>query len=99
MENHKTNVCMFWRPVAYIWEIWDLDDTFEELHFSGSVEELSEAAEENKTVTDRTYERYKSVLLQSNTDNLPCEQISEALSMSQKNIWSDSCKNQSRHLM
>lgn len=36
-----------YQPVTYVWEIWDLDDTFKELHFSGSVEELREAADEN----------------------------------------------------
>lgn len=30
----------FLKSCTYIWEIWDLDDAFKELHFSGSVEEL-----------------------------------------------------------
>lgn len=77
VKPHKTNVrtCgnIFGnsQPVTYIWEIWDLDDTFKELHFSGSVEELCEAAEENTVVTDRTHTRYKNESLPNNTDNLP----------------------------
>lgn len=35
-------------PVTDIWELWDQDDTFEELHLSGSLEELLEAAGEEK---------------------------------------------------
>lgn len=32
--------------MTYVWKIWNPDDTFEELHLPGSVEELREAAEE-----------------------------------------------------
>lgn len=35
--------------VTYIWQIWDLDEPLKELHFSGSVEKLCEAAEEKRT--------------------------------------------------
>lgn len=35
-------------PVTDIWELWDQDDTFEELHLSGSLEELLEATGEKK---------------------------------------------------
>lgn len=45
------------RGVTYIWEIWDLDDRFKELHFSGSVEELREAAKENTAGIDKTHKR------------------------------------------
>lgn len=37
---------------THIREIWDLDDSFKELDFSGSVEELWEAAEENTALKD-----------------------------------------------
>lgn len=37
---------------TYIWEIWDLDESFKELHFSGFVKELCEATEKNKSVSD-----------------------------------------------
>lgn len=42
-------------PETYIWEIWNLDDTFKELFFSGSVEELREAVEEGTAVTSRSH--------------------------------------------
>lgn len=71
MENHTEQMYVLYsQPVTYIREIWDLDDTFKELNFSGSVEELCEAAEENTAVTDRTHERYTSVFLSNNTDNI-----------------------------
>lgn len=34
---------------TYIWEIWDLDESFKELHFSGFVKELCEATEKNNS--------------------------------------------------
>lgn len=34
--------------MTYIRQIWDLDDPLEELHFSGPVEKLCEAAEEKR---------------------------------------------------
>lgn len=40
---------------TYIWEIWDLDERLKELHFSGFVEELCEATEENLRVHFRAY--------------------------------------------
>lgn len=36
------------KPVTYIWEIWDLDDTFKEFHFSGTLKELPETAEDRQ---------------------------------------------------
>lgn len=36
------------KRVTYIRQIWDLDDPLEELHFSGPVEKLCEAAEEKR---------------------------------------------------
>lgn len=70
MENHTEQMYLCVEPVTYVGEIWDLDDTFEELHFSGSVEELCEAAEQNTAVTDRTHKRYESVFLPDNTDSI-----------------------------
>lgn len=35
---------------TYIWEIWDLDESFKELHFSGFVKELCEATEKNNSL-------------------------------------------------
>lgn len=49
--NRNVRVKTF--PETYIWKIWDLDDTFKELHFSGSVEELREAVEEGTAVTHK----------------------------------------------
>lgn len=77
------------QTATYVWEIWDLDDAFKELHFSGSVEELREAAGGHNSVTDRSNKRYKNVFLPSSSDNLPRKEVTEALSMSQKNIWSN----------
>lgn len=49
------NVRVETHPETYIWEIWNLDDTFKELFFSGSVEELREAVEEGTAVTSRSH--------------------------------------------
>lgn len=38
---------------TYIWEIWDLDESFKELHFSGFAKELCEATEKKITVSVR----------------------------------------------
>lgn len=47
-KSKLTNWKDFRRPVTYIWEIWDLDDTFKEFHFSGTLKELPETAEDRQ---------------------------------------------------
>ncbi len=99
-KQHKTHEYTWnhlWEVVSYIWQIWDLDMTFKELHLSGSVEELREAAEENSADVGGTHKRYKSVFLSSMSNNLPCKKIPKPLSMSQKNIWSNAYKPE--HMM
>lgn len=48
-ENKHLSEIIKEKVNPYIWKIRDTNHTLEELHFSGSVEELSEAEEETQT--------------------------------------------------
>lgn len=72
--------------VTNIGELWDQDDTFEELHLSGSLEELPEATGEKAAENHRNHE-WSKVFSVYDTSDLPHEEVTEALPVSQKNIW------------
>lgn len=61
-----TNV---WKRVPHVWQIWDLDDPLEELHFSGHVEKLCETAEEKRGEVRNKYP-LKHTPLHKNPDDL-----------------------------
>lgn len=59
------------KPVTYIWELWDLDDTFKEFHFSGTLKELPETAEDRQLTLNDSIRRRKGVLPPDKSDDLP----------------------------